>query len=70
MGVMSRVASSAWTRFFTRVRSRTRKGREVLQGLRIDAVSQLLPVLAVLDQQIQAVSALIDRTAMGGMPCG
>jgi transposase len=43
----------------------TRKGREVLQGLGIDAVSQLLPVLAVLDQQIRAVSAVIDRTAVG-----
>jgi transposase len=43
----------------------TRKGREVLQGLGIDAVSQLLPVLAVLDRQIGEVSAVIDRTAVG-----
>jgi transposase len=43
----------------------TRKGLDVLQGLGIDAVSQLLPVLEVLDHQIRAVSALIDRTALG-----
>jgi len=43
----------------------TRKGREVLDGLGIAAVSQLLPVIEVLDRQIRAVSAVIDRTAVG-----
>jgi transposase len=43
----------------------TRKGREVLDGLGIAAVSQLLPVLEVLDRQIGEVSAVIDRTTLG-----
>jgi transposase len=42
----------------------TRKGMEVLQGLGIGAVSQLLPVIEVLDRQIAEVSAIIDRVAI------
>ncbi|MCW4039027.1 MAG: IS110 family transposase [Candidatus Bathyarchaeota archaeon] len=42
----------------------TRKGMAVLKGLGIGAVSQLLPVIEVLDRQITEVSAIIDRVAI------
>jgi transposase len=42
----------------------TRKGREVLKGLGIGAVSQLLPVIEVLDRQIGEVSSVIEGMAV------
>ncbi len=41
----------------------TRKGREILKGLGIEAVNQLLPVVEALDRQIGEVYAIIDQTA-------
>jgi transposase len=63
--VKNRVYAELTKRDITPVRPPfTRKGMEVLKGLGIGAVSQLLPVIEVLDRQIGEASSVIEGMAV------